>query len=141
MDLYTKRFHSAAHGLANAPTTRGAIEAFLHSTAVLCTDSSTPRGCLLVQGALAVGDASEAARKALAARRSAVLDAITQRLQQGVEDGDLLAHADVADLARYVMVTNNGIAVQAADGATYDELARRIDMAMRAWPSLADLLL
>ncbi|MFI6039267.1 TetR family transcriptional regulator C-terminal domain-containing protein [Streptomyces sp. NPDC051315] len=94
-----------------------------------------PHGCLLVQGALAVGDASEPVRRALAACRAAILDAIAQRLRQGVDDGDLPADTDVADLARYVIVTSNGIAVQAAGGATRDELLRSIAVAMRAWPA------
>ncbi|MEU2779569.1 TetR/AcrR family transcriptional regulator [Streptomyces sp. NPDC007162] len=136
LDLYVQGFHSAASGFAEEPTAYRAIEAFLRSTALLCSGPSTPRGCLLVQGALAVGDSSEAVREALAARRAAVLDAIAQRLQRGVEDGDLPGDTDVTDLAGYVMVTNNGIAVQAAGGATRDELIRCIDIAMRAWPAV-----
>ncbi|MFI1730065.1 TetR/AcrR family transcriptional regulator [Streptomyces acidicola] len=136
LDLYAQSFHSAASGFTEEPTARGAIEAFLRSTAVLVTGPSTPHGCLLVQGALAVGGAGEPVRQALAARRTAVLDAIRQRLQQGVDDGDLAADTDVTDLARYVVVTNNGIAVQAAGGATRDELSRCIDIAMRAWPAV-----
>ncbi|MEU7838030.1 TetR/AcrR family transcriptional regulator [Nonomuraea sp. NPDC052129] len=135
LDLYAQSFHSAASEFAEEQTARGAVEAFLRSTAVLCTGPSTPHGCLLVQGALAVGDASEPVRRALAARRAAILDAIGQRLRQGVDDGDLPADTDVADLARYVMVTSNGIAVQAAGGATRDELLRSIAVAMHAWPA------
>ncbi|MFF3752409.1 TetR/AcrR family transcriptional regulator [Streptomyces sp. NPDC002018] len=135
LDLYAGEFHSAASGFAQETTARAAIEAFLRATALLCTGPATPKGCLLVQGALAVGNASESIREELAARRAAVLDAIQQRLRQGVEEGDLPRGTDAAALARYVMVTNHGIAVQAAGGATRDELLQCVDIAMRAWPA------
>ncbi|MEU1276139.1 TetR/AcrR family transcriptional regulator [Streptomyces sp. NPDC005799] len=135
LDLYSKGFHSSASGFAAEPTAYGAIEVFLRSTAQLCTGPGTPRGCLLVQGALAVGDASEPVREALAERRAAVLEAIRLRLEQGVEDGDLPTGTDTAELARYIMVTSNGIAVQAAGGASREELFRCVDIAMRAWPA------
>ncbi|MEK0098353.1 hypothetical protein WDA79_07550 [Streptomyces sp. A475] len=105
------------------------------NSSLLCTGPSTPRGCLLVQGALAVGEASETVREALAVRRAAVLDAIAQHLRQGVKDSDVPVGMDVDDPARYIMVANNGIAVQAAGGATRDELSRCVDIAMRAGPS------
>jgi AcrR family transcriptional regulator len=133
LDLYAEGFQTAASGFAGEPTAYAATEAFLRATALRCTGPSTPHGCLLVQGALAVGD-GEPVRRAVAARRTAALDAILRRLHQGVEDGDLPADTDVDDLARYVMVTNDGIAVQAACGATREDLSRCIDIAMRAWP-------
>jgi AcrR family transcriptional regulator len=135
LDLYAHGFHSAASGFAEEPTAYGAIEAFLRSTVLLCTGPATPLGCLLVQGALTAGEASAPARQALADRRNAVLQAIKQRLDQGAQDGDLPTGTDTADLARYIMVANNGIALQAAGGATRDELLRCVDIAMRAWPA------
>ena len=52
-----------------------------------------------------------------------------------MQDGDLPAGTDCATLARYVATVLNGLAVQAASGATETELWRVAAMAMRAWPA------
>src|SRR6201993_1326600 len=41
------------------PTARAVAERLLRGTIELATDSRNPRGCLIVQGALACGDAAE----------------------------------------------------------------------------------
>src|SRR5262249_7114999 len=45
------------------------------------------------------------------------------------------AETDCAALARYIATVLNGLAVQAASGATEKELRLVSAMAMRAWPS------
>nr|WP_248297547.1 TetR/AcrR family transcriptional regulator [Streptomyces sp. S1D4-11] len=135
LDLYTGGPYPTSIAALEEPTARAAAEALLRSTAELSTDPSTPPGCLLVHGALVVGDASEAVRKELASRRGGVLDAVEKRFQRAVEDGDLPADTDPADLARFVMAVSNGIAVHAAGGADREELQRTVNTAMRAWPT------
>jgi hypothetical protein len=51
-----------------------------------------------------------------------------------VREGDLPAGTDCAALARYFATVLNGLAVQAASGATEAELRRVAVTAMRAWP-------
>ena len=48
--------------------------------------------------------------------------------------GDLPEGTDCATLARYVATVLNGLAVQAASGATEKELRQVAALAMRAWP-------
>jgi hypothetical protein len=100
----------------------------------LMTDPRHPRGCLLVQGALVCGEAAESIRRELIARRLAGEDAVRKRFEQAVADGDLPAGANPADLARYVMTVLRGMAVQAAGGASREELQRVMALALRAWP-------
>ena len=49
-------------------------------------------------------------------------------------EGDLPAEADPRDLARYVVTVMHGMAVQAAGGASREELRRVAELALRAWP-------
>jgi len=56
------------------------------------------------------------------------------RLKRAQAEGDLPRDANTADLARYVVTVIQGIAVQAAGGATRNELRRVIENALRAWP-------
>jgi hypothetical protein len=48
---------------------------------------------------------------------------------------DLPADADPADLARYVSAVTYGMAVQAAGGASREDLRRIAGVALRAWHS------
>jgi AcrR family transcriptional regulator len=116
------------------PTARAVVERLLKGTIDLVTDRRYPRGCLMVQGALACGGAAESIRKELASRRLAGEAAIRERLERAISEGDLTADPHAADLARYVMAVIQGIAVQAAGGASRAELGRVAAMALRAWP-------
>ncbi len=94
-----------------------------------------PRGCLLVQGALACGEESESVKQALTDRRHLGEAALVSRFERARRDGDLPKDARPADLARYVWTVCHGLAVQAAGGATREQLRRVVDIAMRAWPA------
>src|SRR5881398_4244547 len=115
-----------------APKARDVVEEIFLGTARMADDPRTPTGCLLVQGALACGDAS--VRKEVAARRAASEAALRHRLQRAKREGDLSKNADPAELAHYVMTVVRGMAVQSASGASRDQLRRVAQIALRAWP-------
>src|SRR5882724_10546574 len=115
-----------------ASKARDVVEEIFLGTARMAGDPRIPAGCLMVQGALACGDAS--VRKEVAARRTAAELALRRRLQRAKRGGDLPKNADPVELARYVMTVLRGMAVQGADGANQDQLRRVADIALRAWP-------
>jgi AcrR family transcriptional regulator len=117
------------------PTAREVGERLLGGAIDLLTDPRNPRGCLLVQGALACGEAGEPVRRELVSRRAAGEVAVRHRFERAQADGDLPADSDPADLARYVITVIQGMAVQAAGGASREELRRVAEMALRAWPT------
>ena len=114
-----------------APKAHDVVEQIFLGTARMAEDPRTPAGCLLVQGALACGNAS--ARKKVAARRTAAEVALRRRLQRAKRQGDLPKNADPAELSHYVMTVLHGMAVQGADGASPDQLRRVAQIALRAW--------
>src|ERR1700719_835296 len=85
-----------------ATSARTVAERFLLGTIDLLTDPRTPQGCLIVQSALACGDAANSIRKELASRRDAGEAALRRRFQRAKREGDLPTTADPADLARYI---------------------------------------
>ena len=115
-----------------APKARDVVEEIFLGTARMGDDPRIPAGCLMVQGALACGDA--AVRKDVAARRAAVEGVLRRRLQQAKREGDLPRNANPGDLAHYVMTVVRGMAVQSAGGARSDQLRRVAKIALRAWP-------
>ena len=110
------------------------IEQIFFGAARMAGDPRFPSGCLMVQGALACGDAAGSVRKEAAGRRAGSEVALRRRLQRARREGDLAKDADPAELARYVMTVLQGMAVQGADGASPDQLRRVAQMALRAWP-------
>ena len=117
-----------------AEPTAGAVVERLWRTAIdRLTDPGSPRGCLMVQSALACGDEAEPVRREVAARRAAVVVALRERFARAVAEGDLPALAAPAALARYVVAVNHGMAVQAVDGASREELEQVVEMALRTW--------
>ncbi len=117
-----------------APTARDAIVALLHGTARSLTDKANPAGCLLVQGIAGAGDHAQCIRDELSARREAAVKEIRDRLKRAKAAGELPADADPAALARYFSTVTQGMAIQAASGASRKELERVADLALRAWP-------
>lgn len=117
------------------PTAREMMEHLLRGTIDLLSNPKNPRGCLIVQGALAGGADSNSVRKELISLRGDGYEAIRKRLQQALQAGDLLRGSDPEDLARYASTVMHGLSVQASSGATRDELTRVADLAMRAWPA------
>jgi AcrR family transcriptional regulator len=117
------------------PTARQVVERMLTGSAELLTDRRHPRGCLVVQGALACGEGSESVRRELIARRTAAHTILRERLERAVAEGDLSEDVDCDDLARYVMAVIHGMAVQAASGVGREELLRVAEIALRVLPA------
>lgn len=117
------------------PTARRVVEKLWREGIGLVTDPRNPRGCFLVQSALACGDEGSPLRREMARRRAATVAALRRRFEQAVADGDLPSSANPADLARYVATVSHGLAVQAAGGASRGQLQRVAKIALRAWPN------
>src|ERR1700720_2176776 len=84
------------------PTARAVVERLLRGATELNTSPRNPGGCLMVQGALASGDAGDSIRQELVACRAAGEAALRRRFQRAKSERDLPADTDPADLARYL---------------------------------------
>jgi AcrR family transcriptional regulator len=118
-----------------APTARAVAETLLRGTAKFLGDPCHPKGCLAVQGALASGGEEDCIRKELEKRRGTSQAEIRERFKRARREGDLPADADPAVLARFLATVIEGMAVQAASGATRKELERVAETALLAFPS------
>ena len=116
------------------PTARAVIERLLRGAADVNAAPRNPGGCLMVQGALACGDAADSIRQELTACRAGGEAALSRRFQRAKSEGDLPATVNPADLARYVATIVYGMAVQAAGGASRDKLQRVVEMMLRTLP-------
>lgn len=111
-----------------APTARRVIEQLLRGAAAMMTSRRNPGGCLMVRSEGSCGGGrDDPLRQEVVARLIGGEAGLRRRLEAARTEGDLPSDADPAGLARYVMTVNYGIAVQAAIGASRDQLDRMID--------------
>jgi AcrR family transcriptional regulator len=115
----------------NLSTARASIEAVLVGAADLNTNPNNPCGCLMIKGS---DSANEAIRCELSRHHQAGFEATRQRIERGQREGDVDPGANAAELANFFVAVVGGIALQAANGATREELHAVVRTAMRAWP-------
>lgn len=117
------------------PNALAVVERLFYGSIDLITRARSPRGCFLVQSALACGDAAACLRRETAKRRIRYEALLRKRFERAIVEGDLPGRANAAELAGYVATVSHGMAIQAAGGATREELRRIAKMAMRAMPT------
>lgn len=116
------------------PTARAVVTRLLRSHATSLTDPDHPPGCLVVQGALICGEAADSVKEVLIARRQAGEADLRMRLERAKAEGDLGPDTNPTALARYIATVEQGMAVQAASGASREDLLAVAEMALTAWP-------
>jgi len=60
--------------------------------------------------------------------------ALRERLERAKSTGDLPAESNPSNLARFVTTVFQGMAIQAANGASREDLESIVQIVLRAWP-------
>lgn len=122
--------------LTTADTAYGAVEGFLMETARLFSRLDKPSGCLVVLSALHQTDGNEAVRAELVAKRQENTASLAGRLSRGVETGEIAPGVDTDKLARFYVTVQQGMSIQARDGADRVMLEDIARSALAAWGPL-----
>jgi len=115
-------------------TAKQAVEMLLTKSAELLCGCDSPRGCMIVQGALTVGQTGEIIKQELVSYRQGFESMLKKRFDQAKKESDLAKNVDTAKLAKYVATLHQGISVQASSGANKKELLGVVQMVMENWP-------
>jgi len=115
------------------PTAWEVARAMVHGAADATACRGRPRGCLLVQGALAADEESAAVRTVLAEWRDDSVKTLARRFDDAQAAGELPG-ADTLALSRWINAVCQGISVQARSGASLEELHEVADTALAGWP-------
>jgi AcrR family transcriptional regulator len=135
LDRYADRQSEHGVWILSAPTAREVAERMLFRAADELIGPNQPPGCLLIQAGLTAGPGNHDIPKDLAQRRRAKELALRDRFERAVAEGDLPADADAAALASFVVAVFGGLGIQAAAGASRNELRRIAERAMAGWPA------
>ncbi|MDW6020519.1 TetR/AcrR family transcriptional regulator [Mesorhizobium sp. BAC0120] len=122
--------------LTSAPTAKEAISGYLRATAATFTQPGKPAGCMVILGVLNINDANEGVSRALRAIRAENREVLKQRLDEGIAAGELAADLDTAKVAAFYVTVQQGMSIQARDGANRETLLAIADSAMAAWEQL-----
>ena len=138
LERYEQRRETFMAGVLAQETAAEVAKAYLMGVAAFAADTSgrNPPGCLMVQGGLSCGD--NIIPDTLARHRAEKEAMLRARFEEARTSGDLPTSCDPAALARYLMVMANGICVQAAAGATVEELREVAAIALTNWPAMVE---
>jgi AcrR family transcriptional regulator len=119
-----------------AATARDAIAGFLMASAAVFTRPGRPPGCMIVLSAVnAIGVGQETTEK-LRRMRAGSVAAIAGRLRRAVEAGEIPPGIDAEAIAGYYVTVQQGMSIQARDGASRAQLEAIAQGAMAAWDGL-----
>jgi AcrR family transcriptional regulator len=122
---------------AEGKSAREAMQILLTDLARLYTESSHPRGCLMVLAEATAGSSSPRMRELLAEQRALARANLKARIQRGFDAGELPPDTDVVALANFHGAVIAGMSLQAREGASRKSLMATVEAAMRAWPGKA----
>lgn len=122
------------HAALAESTPRRIVEQVLLGTVDLLTGETTPAGCLEVNGALVASTEGEAIRTGLVRNRGVLRALLCDRLMATRDMGDLPPGLDAEQAATLVATLAHGLAVQAKDGASREELRTIVRAFLCSWP-------
>jgi AcrR family transcriptional regulator len=131
LDRYVERVGVYVREALAEPTARAAVEKLLLTKVENLTDPDKPSACMLVSGALGCAEATECVREELSKLAEHTL---RERFDKAIADGDLPKESDPVALARYIATVGHGLVVQAAAGASREDLMQVVEMTMRSFP-------
>ena len=137
VELYTETVGARpAYALEAQSTAREGVEAMLRECIDIFRGSDTPRGCLVMLGAINCAPASKSVQDHLLSYRVQIPELIRTRLRRAVVDGDVPEGVDLDPLASFYATLFLGLAIRARDGASRDDLLAGVPGAMAAWDRL-----
>ncbi len=137
VDLYGRTEGPALWDVVEAaPTAREAIEGYLMATARVFTRPGKPRGCLVTLSVLNTTSASASVCEAMRQHRAVGQSGLERRLRRSMAQGELPAGLDAAGVAAFYLTVQQGMSIQARDGASRETLEKVAQGAMAAWGPL-----
>ncbi|MCB5191174.1 TetR/AcrR family transcriptional regulator [Methylobacillus arboreus] len=118
----------------NEPTAYRVVEKLLLESAEFLTAANSPHSCMVNMGALSCSKESEQIKNMLISRRQAFETALTARMQQAHDEGELEAGTNPATLAKYVATVHQGMSIQATSGASQESLLEVARTVLAHWP-------
>ncbi|MBP2168440.1 AcrR family transcriptional regulator [Erwinia toletana] len=122
--------------LETASNAREAVQQWLHCSATTLTSEDFPPGCMITLSTVA-SEGYERLGELVRCARAQGVSILKVRLDQAVVAGELPQTIDTAALSQLYIAIQQGMSLQARDGATTTALLSMADMAMGLWPDIS----
>jgi AcrR family transcriptional regulator len=133
VERYNRTYHRyMARALTEEPTLRAGITRLLKDAADSYTRPNKPRGCLIINAA--VNCTCPEVVQMLSDLRAESVKQLEIVIDRAIAGGELDAAANAHTLALYTSIVMQGMAAQARDGATRNELRAIAALAANTWP-------
>lgn len=121
-----------AAALGAEPTLRGGMHRLLTEAAAAYIRPGHPRGCLVISSA--TNCSSPDIQQLLRAVRNASVAGLEKAITAAVDAGELTTSANPRALSVFIASVMQGMAQQARDGASRQDLQATAKVATSAWP-------
>ncbi|MGY5957968.1 TetR/AcrR family transcriptional regulator [Kosakonia sp. BK9b] len=121
-------------GMESEPSTKRAVAQWLERSADALTRCDMPHGCMVTLSAVA-SEGNDRLGRRVRDLRSSGINLLKARLTQAQAAGDLPAETDIEALTRLYVSIQQGMSIQARDGASRETLLSVARMAMALWPA------
>ncbi len=135
IERYEQQHAQFFYGALELPTAYQVAEQILLGAAREHAKAEHPRGCLVVQGALACSDDGQGVKQALIERRRQSFEQLVQRFVRAQQQGDLATEHDPKVLAGYILTVIQGIAVQSTSCQCPQLIEQIARQALEAFPT------
>ncbi|MFB2661337.1 TetR/AcrR family transcriptional regulator [Shewanella mangrovisoli] len=136
VELYESQVGGFFYPSLNEPTAYKVAERILLGAAAEYGNPHNPKGCMMVQSALACSDSGQSVKNELIARRQMGYSRLVVRFQEAVTSGDLDNDTDPEALAAFILTVVQGLSIQATNGACAMQLHKVAIVALQAFTSL-----
>lgn len=132
LDLYENEKLAYIRNALEAPTARGVAQRMLEGAIEINTGECP--GCLRVIAAVSCNNENSPIRQDVKARTQSSRQAIVERMQRAIDEGDFTVPVDAEAMTGYLIAVLQGIAVQARERASPAELGKIAEATLTVWP-------
>lgn len=120
--------------MTSEPSPREAVWLWLERSADMLTQTEMPHGCMVTLSAVG-SEGNDRLGQLVRRMRAAGFSLLKTRLEQAQKQGDLPGSVDVEALTRLYVSIQQGMSIQARDGASREILLSIARSAMALWPA------
>lgn len=120
--------------MSTEPSPRQAVWLWLERSAEVLTRTDMPHGCMVTLSAVG-SEGNDRLGDIVRRLRSSGIGLLKTRLLEAQQQGDLPASVDIEALTRLYISVQQGMSIQARDGAGRETLLSIARMAMVLWPA------
>jgi hypothetical protein len=135
LDLYEREKLDYVGKALAKPAAREVAEAMLRGAVAAMTGETDPHGCLRVIASATCGNEAQSIRQEIEQRGTVIRQTIVERFQRAKAEADLPANIDPDGVADLLKALLQGISLQAAAGASREELDRVVETGLAMWPT------